>query len=118
MIRRPPRSTRTDTSFPTRRSSDLNRQIRSVRDHPCGRSRPDRTHRPSALDRYSPASPPGREQGSLLPPPRPATLPSPRRSEEHTSELQSLMSSSHAVRCLTKQTITNTTSHNPFTTYR
>src|SRR3546814_5929908 len=32
------------------------------------------------------------------------TLPSPPRSEEHTSELQSLMRNSHAVFCLKKQT--------------
>src|SRR3546814_9642608 len=32
-----------------------------------------------------------------------------RRSEEHTSELQSLMRSSYAVFCLTKKTTTNTT---------
>src|SRR3546814_15084002 len=31
MIRRPPRSTRTDTSFPTRRSSDLPTELRVLR---------------------------------------------------------------------------------------
>src|SRR3546814_7682164 len=39
----------------------------------------------------------------------PTPLPSPGRSEEHTSELQSLMRISYAVFCLKKKTITNTT---------
>src|SRR3546814_17897722 len=38
MIRRPPRSTRTDTPFPTRRSSDLEQ----LRDHQVGRRVVDR----------------------------------------------------------------------------
>src|SRR3546814_2371632 len=71
MIRRPPRSTRTDTLFPTRRSSDLSRRCAS-----SGLSTQTR------LDR-SPGS------GT--------------RSEEHTSELQSLMRISYAVFCLKKK---------------
>src|SRR3546814_17070623 len=43
MIRRPPRSTRTDTSFPTRRSSDLRR--RNLR-RPCRRDLPETPHPP------------------------------------------------------------------------
>src|SRR3546814_4749812 len=37
---------------------------------------------------------------------------SPRRSEEHTSELQSLMRISYAVFCLKKKNINNTKTHN------
>src|SRR6056297_3926733 len=69
MIRRPPRSTRTEHSFPTRRSSDLPRPIRGP---------PRRVRR--SLDAR-------REQ----------------RSEEHTSELQSLRRTSYAVFCLKKK---------------
>src|SRR3546814_20169913 len=39
MIRRPPRSTRTDTSFPTRRSSDLGLDLFAVRQPRFHRSR-------------------------------------------------------------------------------
>src|SRR3546814_2185843 len=77
MIRRPPRSTRTDTLFPTRRSSDLRRAARR-------RSHPARPRRPAAAERLT------------------AMLQS-IRSEEHTSELQSLMRISYAVFCLKKK---------------
>src|SRR3546814_6660711 len=76
MIRRPPRSTRTDTLFPY-----------------------------TTLFRSGSASP----RGGTTPPPDctpAARIPSPpwraRRSEEHTSELQSLMRISYAVFCLKK----------------
>src|SRR3546814_3420860 len=81
MIRRPPRSTRTDTLFPyttlfrshrrARTSADAHR-LYQARDRPARRY--DRT-----------------------------------RSEEHTSELQSLMRISYAVFCLKKKKKTNTT---------
>src|SRR3546814_3778597 len=79
MIRRPPRSTRTDTLFPytTLFRSDAHRRL--------GPRRPLREHR-------------GRSGSPLRPPPR-------RRSEEHTSELQSLMRISYAVFCLKKKTM-------------
>src|SRR3546814_5422698 len=69
MIRRPPRSTRTDTLFPytTRFRSAMTRM------RACTRSR------------YS-------------------NCPDQARSEEHTSELQSLMRTSYAVFCLKKKT--------------
>src|SRR3546814_4802456 len=73
MIRRPPRSTRTDTLFPTRRSSDL----------------PDWLLGEGLAIRAG-------EDGR---PPSGAG----RRSEEHTSELQSLMRISYAVFCLKKK---------------
>src|SRR3546814_2801330 len=80
MIRRPPRSTRTDTLFPY---TTLFRSARTA-------ARRRRRWR-------------GRRRcPSCSPPPRPAA----RRSEEHTSELQSLMRISYAVFCLKKKTKT------------
>src|SRR3546814_1076551 len=95
MIRRPPRSTRTDTLFPY---TTLFRSVRAkgdiapavivlvgqIIDH---RYRLGRTVEPafnSIKSQYA-------------------------RSEEHTSELQSLMRISYAVFCLIKKTTTNTT---------
>src|SRR3546814_10059940 len=97
MIRRPPRSTRTDTLFPYTtlfRSANGDRRLRppacACRDRrrDCGRPN-ERASRPSCLD-PSPAvrNAVGCEQ---------------RRSEEHTSELQSLMRISYAVFCLKKK---------------
>src|SRR3546814_16201741 len=80
MIRRPPRSTRTDTLFPTRRSSDLGA---------LGVPRQGRRESPIA------AAIGATEDAASG---RPA-----RRSEEHTSELQSLMRISYAVFCLKKK---------------
>src|SRR3546814_5361271 len=53
---------------------------------------------------------PARETVRSLPPPKrrpPAKLPDAARSEEHTSELQSLMRNSYAVICLKKKKQTN-----------
>src|SRR3546814_6293279 len=72
MIRRPPRSTRTDTLFPY---TTLFRSPRNA----------------TQTIRY-------RDSSSVT------TRVSPRRSEEHTSELQSLMRISYAVFCLKKKT--------------
>src|SRR3546814_8253809 len=72
MIRRPPRSTRTDTLFPY-----------------------TTLFRSSAADAAGPA-----DIGVGFP----ATRCPPDRSEEHTSELQSLMRISYAVFCLKKKT--------------
>src|SRR3546814_6644016 len=82
MIRRPPRSTRTDTLFP------YTTLFRSPRDGRC-RRRQAATHRQAARDRH-----PGRRR---------AGHGRPVRSEEHTSELQSLMRISYAVFCLKKK---------------
>src|SRR3546814_7829256 len=85
MIRRPPRSTRTDTLFPTRRSSDL-------------------FERP--ISQCSIASPSVVlwmvETSRWINPPRSSSPRMAKRSEEHTSELQSLMRISYAVFCLKK----------------
>src|SRR3546814_6555726 len=102
MILRPPRSTRTDTLFPY---TTLFRSSRRIRN----RLRRDETHWPQQVFRHS----------------RPKTIRERRkpgysgsrfgcrcegrcycnnpRSEEHTSELQSLMRISYAVFCLKKQ---------------
>src|SRR3546814_956609 len=81
MIRRPPRSTRTDTLFPyTTLFRSVSRRARFIRKH-------------SPSSRNSVSKPPAFAQ-------RAGT--NSRRSEEHTSELQSLMRSSYAVFCLKK----------------
>src|SRR3546814_11110139 len=82
MIRRPPRSTRTDTLFPY---TTLFRSHRSFR----ARQGPVRRHRLCSHRRAH----------------RPAlSAAADHRSEEHTSELQSLMRISYAVFCLKKNT--------------
>src|SRR3546814_5339415 len=78
MIRRPPRSTRTDTLFPYTTLFRSSRRSSSRRRPPDRSCPPDRT---------------------ALPIPRLAQG----RSEEHTSELQSLMRISYAVFCLKKK---------------
>src|SRR3546814_5333515 len=89
MIRRPPSSTRTDTLFP------YTTLFRSS---------------PKKSSRYG-ASLPGGNRSTR--PPRTANSPDSitvetrRRSEEHTSELQSLMRISYAVFCLKKKIKTN-----------
>src|SRR3546814_6592395 len=85
MLRRPPRSTRTDSLFP------YTTLFRSARGR--GRARPARV--PGHKGRN--ASGPTRL--TLRAPPRSAQ----RRSEEHTSELQSLMRISYDVLCLKKK---------------
>src|SRR3546814_2404103 len=96
MIRRPPRSTRTDTLFP------YTTLFRSHRPHD-GRRRPRRAA-PDAqrLARHQPASACRGDGGEGN---RPDHGP---RSEEHTSELQSLMRISYAVFCLKKKKTTKT----------
>src|SRR3546814_2657438 len=84
MIRRPPRSTRTDTLFP---------YTTLFRSGGCERHGPG--HRGGGGDRQSGARHRGR---------------APDRSEEHTSELQSLMRISYAVFCLKKKKKTPHTS--------
>src|SRR3546814_6208940 len=92
MIRRPPRSTRTDTLFPyttlfrsrrARPADGVGRGLSGTQ----GQPEHDAAVRGTHLDR---------EQG---------------RSEEHTSELQSLMRISYAVFCLKKKKTTNNKYH-------
>src|SRR3546814_4211535 len=88
MIRRPPRSTRTDTLFP------YTTLFRSVAVAGCAQA-PRSTAAGSASCESGRYGPIHRSQ------------PSPRvsRSEEHTSELQSLMRISYAVFCLKKKNL-------------
>src|SRR3546814_12174222 len=106
MIRRPPRSTRTDTLFPYTtlfRSDGEARQPSVQADARVGRllaRRPEERDAEPHL-RHRLAQP---EAARRAPPPdgggRQAR---PSRSEEHTSELQSLMRISYAVFCLKKK---------------
>src|SRR3546814_10856306 len=87
MIRRPPRSTRTDTLFPY--TTLFRSRSTGRRRHDAARAgrRGPRAHRlPERVREWRPAAG-GRG----------------RRSEEHTSELQSLMRISYAVFCLKKK---------------
>src|SRR3546814_3859949 len=97
MIRRPPRSTRTDTLFPyTTLFRSGGSSARPPESPPaCGSAR---GRRGRAAGRRAPCAPPGKRRW---------------RSEEHTSELQSLMRISYAVFCLKKKTkiTTNDTNH-------
>src|SRR3546814_5741758 len=97
MIRRPPRSTRTDTLFP------YTTLFRSPWRTSHGRNRSDARqcgkgdhadHRVDAgcIDRFGPGRTSRDRRASLRD-----------RSEEHTSELQSLMRISYAVFCLKKK---------------
>src|SRR3546814_7393661 len=98
MIRRPPRSTRTDTLFPYTtlfRSGQVANAKRQqpTRDRPCCIGECDRKMTPQRL---RPALIGVRDMR------RPPAFTA--RSEEHTSELQSLMRISYAVFCLKKKT--------------
>src|SRR3546814_5747877 len=111
MIRRPPRSTRTDTLFPYRRSSDLvGAAQRSAAElqHFCWQSgrcaRPARRAEQGA-DHLSGRSGTRHARADGFGPPG---LAPGARSEEHTSELQSLMRISYAVFCLKKKNTHNT----------
>src|SRR3546814_1632145 len=99
MIRRPPRSTRTDTLFPYTtlfRSHDRAWAAHFLFDAKDGAplrglSPKQAAHWPRATGAFLP------DTGKRLPPGRAP------RSEEHTSELQSLMRISYAVFCLKKK---------------
>src|SRR3546814_2566960 len=117
MIRRPPRSTRTDTLFPyttlfrsvPRRQAARRRHALGERRHPARRLQrilrrdqppyPVESEAPQRFLGDLPVAVVGRIEG---------------RSEEHTSELQSLMRISYAVFCLKK---TNKRRHNTQMTY-
>src|SRR3546814_1963706 len=86
MIRRPPRSTRTDTLFPY---TTLFRSPAWTRNRPLPLPIPPARRSDS-----------GKRPGSAL---GPRALCQQCRSEEHTSELQSLMRISYAVFCLKKK---------------
>src|SRR3546814_1526859 len=107
MIRRPPRSTRTDTLFPyttlVRSQSQGNRLLLTQRDEGvavdrCGRH-------PALLQRHAIMHAPGGAGAAIAIGVDDGVAGG--RSEEHTSELQSLMRISYAVFCLKKKNITN-----------
>src|SRR3546814_12625436 len=83
MIRRPPRSTRTDTLFPYTTLFRSHRLPALAARRPAG-------HRPGPAQGQRGAAHRGRQRAL-------------QRSEEHTSELQSLMRISYAVFCLKKK---------------
>src|SRR3546814_10467963 len=116
MIRRPPRSTRTDTLFPTRRSSDL--RIRRtwttflfllvMHEWNVASLTPSYSSGPCVPDvdvvtHDLARTPPWPHERTCRHPQEPVRL----RSEEHTSELQSLMRISYAVFCLKNTTHEN-----------
>src|SRR3546814_8497153 len=109
MIRRPPRSTRTDTLFPYTtlfRSQVIERTLNTTPRTPrIGRSVP---WPPSPGCHTPPSAGSGARSACSRTGPRHSSCPpirylSTRRSEEHTSELRSLMRISYAVFCLKKK---------------
>src|SRR3546814_9085089 len=121
MILQPPRSTRTDTLFPY---TTLFRSVGDARAAWHGRAlRPPAPARSGALSRSGCVPGAGRALSGAV-----ADCRAPRsghggygaaacRSEEHTSELQSLMRLSYAVFCLKQKKYPNKTTHN-INTYR
>src|SRR3546814_6548217 len=101
MIRRPPRSTRTDTLFP---------YTTLFRSPPCAARR-------GSIRRFILFAPargtlPELKHGHCARTCQPAAVLQGPRSEEHTSELQSLMRISYAVFCLKKKKIQRTITKN------
>src|SRR3546814_7137168 len=95
MIRRPPISTRTDTLFP------YTTLVRSRRGTcaPAGRTAPPGGHPTAATEHVVHAQQPEHRRHAQT------VERAGDRSEEHTSELQSLMRISYAVFCLKKKNI-------------
>src|SRR3546814_5775631 len=99
MIRRPPRSTRTGTLFP---STTLFRSHATLGNHVAPRLDRQRVARISGLDLGQPRRPCGEVERIRVGLVRDRQAAAD-RSEEHTSELQSLMRISYAVFCLKKK---------------
>src|SRR3546814_4512751 len=99
MIRRPPRSTRTDTLFPYttlfRSQEDARRWCQLQGDEESAHASCPRGYEVRSAERAVHRADGGCRVG--------------RRSEEHTSELQSLMRISYAVFCLKKKNTKHTT---------
>src|SRR3546814_8192692 len=113
MIRRPPRSTRTDTLFPyttlfrsrRRRDHDAAHRLarRPIRTQAADADLDHRLHDRVGAVRHR--HQPERTRGFPAAPGHFRRGARADRSEEHTSELQSLMRNSYAVFCLKKKTI-------------
>src|SRR3546814_1984799 len=99
MIRRPPRATRTDTLFPYTTLFRSEREHRAPRTPACDAGRRHLLVRVGNAGGGGFAAAAPRDRLS-----RAAVGSGRRRSEEHTSELQSLMRISYAVFCLKKKT--------------
>src|SRR3546814_7481287 len=108
MTRRPPRSTRPDTLFPY---PTLFRSLSVVEPSPLGLAGavdlkavwPWDVVRPEVVTRHDQSSSGSDFRVIQTPRPPAARINPARRSEEHTSELQSLMRISYAVLCLKKK---------------
>src|SRR3546814_2346250 len=100
MIRRPPRPTRTDTLFPY---STLFRARWVLDRRDTRRRRGARSPLEPRLRSAAAAQSPSRARAGAAPVEAGHSARSGRRSEEHTSELQSLMRISYAVFCLKKK---------------
>src|SRR3546814_4492555 len=119
MIRRPPRSTRTDTLFPyttlfrsSAAAGTVTGEVRAIHQAAAG-IRPALPVRRYRRGKPLPEAHQGQAAAALYGRPehhRPGLLA--QRSEEHTSELQSLMRISYAVFCLKKKK-QNTTKQPP-----
>src|SRR3546814_5786672 len=102
MIRRPPRSTRTDTLFPyTTLFRSAHRFLREHVGTEVERTGIERVWLVHVSVPFVPAWLPKR--GRVISSLAPSSLRPSSRSEEHTSELQSLMRISYAVFCLKKK---------------
>src|SRR3546814_14262148 len=101
MIRRPPRSTRTDTLFPY---TTLFRSREEGREEGIGKEGIGKEGREEGREGRQESRQEG-EEGRGEEEKVSGLSPRGRRSEEHTSELQSLMRISYAVFCLKKKKI-------------
>src|SRR3546814_10413342 len=104
IIRRPPRSTRTDTLFPY--TTLFRSLLRRVEEGRKGAADVAKAHRLAVGERHDDAI--GADRGRRI-------TDRADRSEEHTSELQSLMRNSYAVFCLKKKQYTQFIPHRTHT---
>src|SRR3546814_5998673 len=106
MIRRPPRSTRTDTLFPAttlfRSRASLSRFAGEGLLEAWNRAALAPLLRSGRGRRAAPGEGTAFPYENQPPSPKDTTPPASQRSEEHTSELQSLMRRSYAVFCFKK----------------
>src|SRR3546814_10700723 len=106
MLRRPPRSTRTYTLFPYTTLFRSRDDIAALCDHFVSRYAAERRVPPPEISAEAMAALQAHLSAQDC-----STPCRPKRSEEHTSELQSLIRISYAVFCLKKKKIYNNTQH-------